>query len=183
MRVTFTKLDEKRYGIAIDREFGPALIPRNGPGYDDWMPHDLAHYLVEETYGIELGVWGQLAAGGGGIFSPAPWDDNLRNRRRAQRIGAIGRDDMVRSEHLVQLTMATWERTIGRPKHRIPHQVEVEPESLHLTVRRLGEVAQRWQRLQQGESLAFAWPAGLTFDAAKSQRGRRAPRRTPTARR
>ena len=56
MKVTFTKVDVKRYEITIVREHGPALLPRYGPGYDDLMPHDLAHYLVEESYGIELGV-------------------------------------------------------------------------------------------------------------------------------
>ena len=72
MRVTFTKVDTKRYAIAIVREHGPALVPRFAPGYDDLMPHDLAHYVVEEFFGIELGVWGQLAAGGGGIFTRLP---------------------------------------------------------------------------------------------------------------
>ena len=64
MRVVFTKVDAKRYSIAIEREHGPALVPRPAPGYDDLMPHDLAHYVVEEFFGIELGVSRQLAAGG-----------------------------------------------------------------------------------------------------------------------
>ncbi|CAM3313237.1 hypothetical protein OCAE111667_03235 [Occultella aeris] len=62
MRVTFTKVDGKRYLVAIERERGPALVPRHAPGYDDLMPHDLSHYLVEECFEIQLGVWGQLAA-------------------------------------------------------------------------------------------------------------------------
>ena len=110
MQVTFTKADAKRYTVTIERENGPALVPRFAPGYDDLMPHDLAHYLVEEFFEIELGVWGQLAAGGGGIFTPAPEDNSLQYQRRSQRIGAIGRADMARSEQLVLVTVVTWEQ-------------------------------------------------------------------------
>ena len=138
------------------------------------MPHDLAHYLVEEHYGIQLGVWGQLGAGGGGIFAPAPEDNTLQVRRRAQRIGALGRAEMARSEELVVLTVAAWERTIGRTKHQPgAHLVAPGPEEFRSAVRRMGEVAQRWESVQLGRSLTFTWPRHLTFDAAKSHRGRR----------
>jgi hypothetical protein len=174
VRVTFTKVDGKRYTTTIERERGPALLPRFAPGYDDLMPHEIAHYLAEECYEIELGVWGQLAAGGGGIYTPAPSDNTLRYRRSAQRIGAIGRSDMMRSERLVVLTMAAWGRSIGRQNHRPgPVSVEVDPEALRRAVRRFGEVADRWAALQHGGSLAFTWPRHLTFDPATSRRGRR----------
>jgi len=174
MQVTFTKAGPKRYTVAIEREHGPALVPRFAPGYDDLMPHDLAHYLVEEYFEIELGVWGQLASGGGGIFAPAPEDNSLRYQRRAARIGAIGREDMQRSEHLVVTTVAAWERTVGRTKHRdFSHGAEVAPDTLRGAVQRMGEVAGRWRALHLGGSIAFVWPKELTFDAAKSRRGRR----------
>ncbi len=180
--MTFTKVDDKRYLVTIEREHGPALVPRFAPGYDDLMPHDLAHYLVEESYGIQLGVWGQLAAGGGGIFTPAPEDNTLRSQRRAQRIGAVGRADMARSEQLVVLTVFTWERSIGRVKQQTrPASLEVDPEDLAAAVRRMAEVAEQWRALPHGRSLTFTWPRRLVFDAATSPRGRRSPRRTRTA--
>ena len=118
MEVTFTKVDDKRYTIAIEREHGPALVARSGPGYDDLMPHDLAHYLVEEYFGIELGVWGQLAAGGGGIFSPAPEDNTLRHQRRVRRIAAVGREmQSPPRSGLVAMVVTAWERSIKRVKH------------------------------------------------------------------
>ena len=182
MQVTFTKVDDKRYRVSIEREHGPALVPRFAPGYDDLMPHDVAHYLVEESYGIELGVWGQLAAGGGGIFTPAPEENTLRHQRRAQRIGSVGRADLARSEQLVVLTVATWERSIGRVRHQTPSApVAVDPDELTSAVRRMAEVAAQWQALPRGGSLRFTWPQRLTFDAASSHRGRRSPRRTRTA--
>jgi hypothetical protein len=174
MEVEFTKASDRRYSVAITREHGPALLPRYAPGYDDLMPHDLAHYLVEEEFGIELGVWGQLAAGGGGVSLPAPTGNDLRNRRRSQRIGAMGRDDMARSERLVAMAVALWERSIGRPKHQArPLTVDVDPEQLRRAVRRLDEVSGRWHRLPIGRSLTFEWPQQLTLDIAKHHRGRR----------
>ena len=177
MRVRFTKVDGKRYLIAVDREHGPPLVERYGPGYDDLMPHDLAHYVVEEHFGVELGVWGQLAAGGGGIFYPAPEDDSLKNRRRVERIAATGREDMIRSENLVVLCMQAWERSIGRRRHQTRTVgIRLSDEELSRAVARLHAVAVRWKALPQGGHLTLEWPPHLTFDAAKSHRGRRRKR-------
>jgi hypothetical protein len=182
MRVTFTKVQAKRYEVAITRERGPALVPRFAPGYDDLMPHDVAHYLVEEYYGIELGVWGQLAAGGTGLFTPAPEDDSVRYQRRGRRIGAVGRADMQRSERLVGITVAAWQRGTGQVTHgTVPIPSDLDPALVGGAVRRMDEVARRWQALPYGGSLTFTWPARLTLDPSKSRRGRRAERRTPHA--
>lgn len=181
MQVIFTKVDDKRYSITIEREHGPALVPRRAPGYDDLMPHDLAHYVVEEFFEIELGVWGQLAAGGGAIFTPAPEDNSLKYQRRAQRIGAIGRHDMTRSEQLVVITVSAWERTINRVKHQTREfPVDVEAETLQGAIRRMDQFARRWQTLQHGAALTLTWPRHLTFDPSKSRRGRRGAKRNPT---
>jgi hypothetical protein len=180
MEVTFTKVDDRRYLVAIERQLGPPLVPRFGPGFDELMPHDIAHFLVEEYFGIELGVWGQLAAGGGGIFFPVPEDNSLGYRRRAQRIGHAGRADMQRSERLVVITVAAWEQAIGRVEHvPSPCQNEVDPRALEGAVRRLSEVADRWGALPSGGSITLEWPRRLTFDGSKSHRGRRTTSRTP----
>ena len=180
MQVTFTKVDDKRYWIAIEREHGPALLPRPAPGYDNLMPHDLAHYLVEEFFNIELGVWGQLAAGGGGIFTPAPMDNSLHYQRRAQRISAIGREDMARSEQLVVITVSAWERSINRIKHQgREFPIVVDAETLQGAIRRMDEASRRWHALHHGASLAFTWPRHLTLDVSKSRRGRRRTKRSP----
>jgi hypothetical protein len=181
VKVTFTKVDGKRYTVAIAREHGPALVPRPAPGYDDLMPHDLAHYVVEEYFEIELGVWGQLAAGGSGIFTPAPQDNTLRYKRRGQRISAMGHEDMARSEQLVVVTVAAWERRIHRVKHQTrAYPIDVDAGSLQGAVRRMDEVARRWQDLQPGTSMTLAWPSRLTFEPSKSRRGRRVSKRNRT---
>lgn len=175
MQVRFTKVDAKRYRIAIDRDHGPQLLERYAPGNDDLMPHDLAHYVIEEVFGIELGVWGQLAAGGGGIFYPAPEDNSLQNKKRVDRIGVVGRADMARSEDLVVFCVSAWERSVGRVKHQTRH-VGMRPTAAELerAVRRLDEVSGQWSELGFGSALTFTWPRHLTFNGATSQRGRRA---------
>lgn len=175
MRVTFTKTDAKRYVVAIERDATPALLPRFGPGNDDLVPHDLAHYLVEEQYGIRLGVFGQIAAGASGLFFCAPENRSLTLTRRDKRIATVGHDDMVRSEALVQVTMARWEREVGgRTWHQgLPVTVEYDEKHLDRAVRRIHEVSAQWAGLGFGESLTLAWPAHLTSNVAGSQQGRR----------
>ena len=161
----------------------PALVPRFAPGYDDLMPHDLAHYLVETHYEIELGVWGQLAAGGGGIFTPAPEDNSLHYQRQVRRIAGIGRADMARSEQLVLITVVTWERSIGRIKNQVrPFPIEVEAGHARGAVDHMDDVACRWQALQHGGSLAFTWPRPPDLRRLEvPRRGRRSTRRFPHA--
>jgi hypothetical protein len=183
MEVTFTKLDDRRYSVSIERDHGPALVPRPGPGHDSLIPHDVAHYVVEECFEIQLGVWGQLAAGGGGLFWPAPEENTLKYKRRVQRIGAIGRGDMTRSEQLVQIVVPAWERSIDRIQHqpsRLP--IDLDPDTLHGAVRRMDEIARRWQELQPGGWLTSTWPRRLTLDVSKSRKGRRRERSLSSAR-
>jgi hypothetical protein len=167
VRVTFTRGDGRRYAVAIERERGPRLVPRDGPGFDEHMPHDIAHYLVEEQLGIRLGVFGQLAVGGGGLFVPAPADRTEADRRRVRRIAAEGRADMRRSEAAVGMCMAAWRRvpwTAG--------QDAVTPAERERVVRRIDEVAARWHALPPGGSLVFEWVSG----SASAPSRRRAPR-------
>jgi hypothetical protein len=192
MRVLFTRAKGNRYRIAIEREHGPPLEPRFAPGYDDYMPHDLAHYVIEERFEIELGVFGQLAAGGGGIFSPAPKHDSLAAKRTARRLAAIGRADMERSERLVGLCVSEWQRRSGRRRSTRARDNLGEASladgladglanasELDSAVRRLDEVAARWHGLEPGRSLTFEWPKHLTFNAASSHRGRQTQRLGP----
>src|SRR5262245_40005457 len=109
MDVTFTRMDDKRYGIAISRERGPDIPMMQAPGYDDWLPHDLAHYLVEEHFGIKLGIFGQAAAGGGS-FAPNPAERSGRTARTAKRLDSAAHADVGRSEELVGICVAAWRR-------------------------------------------------------------------------
>jgi len=82
MEVTFTKAAGRRYVMTVVRERGPRLAPRQGPGYDDHVPHDAVHFLVEAEARLSSGVFGQIAAGHNNIFWPA---DPKAQRRQARR--------------------------------------------------------------------------------------------------
>lgn len=174
MQVTFTKMDAARYSVAITRERGPALVARQAPGYDPYLPHELAHYLVEDEFDIRLGVFGQLAAGGEGVYTPAPNDRSGRSRRTAKRIAEIGRDDMSRSERLVGLCQSLWKARSGRAS-ATPAVIDMAlatPFDVDRTIKRFDEVSGRWSALHSGESITFEWPESHTFRSGTSSAGR-----------
>jgi hypothetical protein len=72
MRVRFHKTDECRYGVVILRDGSEPLRMPTAPGNDRLMPHDLQHFIAEQELGIELGIFGQVAAGGTAGNNHAP---------------------------------------------------------------------------------------------------------------
>lgn len=56
VEVRFTKLDGRRYLVKVDRELGPQLAERQGPGYDDHLPHEAVHFIVEAEAGLTRGI-------------------------------------------------------------------------------------------------------------------------------
>ncbi len=126
-------------------------------------------------------MFGQLAAGGGGIFVPAPADRDERDRRRVRRIAAAGRADMGWSEAAVGYCMAQWHARTGRPL--TPYAVDagvVNPAELARVLGRLDEVSARWRALLPGGSLTLEWPepAGAArVPTARTSRTRPAPTR------
>ncbi|OJY47531.1 hypothetical protein [Pseudonocardia sp. 73-21] len=174
MQVTFTKWGHRRYLVTIDREQGPPLVPRGGPGYDDHLPHDIAHFAVEEQLGLALGVFGQLAAGGAGIFAPAPVDRTTGERRRAQCIAAAGRPDMARSEAVVRICTARWQASSGRAAGPVADHGNVATVAeTERVLARFDELSARWRALPDGGSLVLDWPVSGSGSAPTR---RRAPR-------
>lgn len=179
MRVSFLRESGRRYAVAIEREHRPALRSRVAPGYDDALPHDLGHFLVEEWCGIRLGVFGQLASGGAGIFRPAPADDTTRHRRTARRLAEVGRPDVERSERLTQLVVTAWLREGPVDLDALAGAGVRDPAGL---LRRLDELSARWRATAPGEALVLDWPRHLVFDSAGSPAGRRQSRERHRAR-
>src|SRR5918992_4255184 len=68
MDVTFTKTPGRRYLVTVERQVGPALAPRYGPGYDPHLPHDLVHFVVEAEAGLTGGGLMPVGARRHGIF-------------------------------------------------------------------------------------------------------------------
>lgn len=171
MDVTFTRMDKRHYGVAICREHGPDVPVRTAPGYDDWMPHDLAQYVVEEQFGIKLGIFGQTAAGGG------PFTRDRRTTRTTQRLNSVAEGDVSRSVRLVAICEALWRRqAFGTELPEWVADEDVADPEVQACAARLAEVSRRWHRLEPGRSLSFSWPTELTLDPAGSRAGRRTMR-------
>jgi len=105
MRVQFHKTDERRYGVVILRDGGEPLRMPTAPGNDPLMPHDLQHFIAEQELGIELGIFGQVAAGGtAGTFHGTT--HNGKAKRRSKNLSKNGRNDAARSERATYLCVA-----------------------------------------------------------------------------
>jgi hypothetical protein len=163
MRVRFRKTGARRYAVLVDRERAPALVAHPAPGYDDYLPHDLLHFVAEAEWGLDGAVFGQLAAGGDpGIFLPV--DDELvaqwvRRRKLRPRVQPKGR----RSELLTHALHRAW--YARRRRHPLPSdwadllaEARVDRERLSRVVASLDEVARRWHDLRVGEQITLEWP-------------------------
>jgi hypothetical protein len=146
----------------VERERAPTVIA-NAPGYDDYLPHDLLHFVAEAEWGLDGAVFGQLAAGGDpGLFLPvepelvARW---LRRRKLRPQTRPKGR----RSELLAfGLERAWYARRRRRPLpdgwDDLLAEARVDHERLARVVASLDELAERWHGLRIGEELTLEWP-------------------------
>jgi hypothetical protein len=141
MKVTFTKRDSRRYSVHVERERAPDLWC-GSIGYDDWLPHDLLHFVAEAGFGLDGAVFGDLAAGGNArIFQPV--DKTLVAKLwRKQRIHRTRLPEGRRSEE------RAWELETGWRARTLPPQLE----------QKLDDLAARWHALQVGGSLTLEWP-------------------------
>ena len=127
----------------------PAVTMNPAPGFDPRLPHDLVHYAVEREHGIELGVFGQLAAGGNlRTFRRLDETPDRRLRRRGERLAREHLDELARSERLAAEALRAW---IRGPR---PHA----DERLERVCARLDELSARWRALGVGGELTLTWP-------------------------
>jgi hypothetical protein len=177
MDVTFTKGPGRRYRMTVVREHGPELAPRHGPGYDDYLPHDVVHFLVEAELGLSGGAFGRVAAGRNNIF----WAADPAVRKRQARREAKHRPtqaehaDMARSEQLASLCQPLWQLRAGQRSDLPAWFSALEPgivqsPLVERILARLDEFAARWHALPLGGSITLPWPT-------PGQRGVDRPRR------
>ncbi len=141
MKVSFVKTGTRRYAVEVGRERYPDL--RCGSiGYDDWLPHDLLHFVAEAELGLDGGVFGDLAAGGNArIFVPVD-KDLVAKMWRKQRIRRTRLPDGRRSEELAGELERGWRARTLAPELQ----------------QKLDDLAARWHALPVGDSLTLEWP-------------------------
>lgn len=171
MNVAFRRTGARRYAVVVTRAGQPPQAMDPAPGYDDDIPHDLVHYVVEAELGLENGVYGRAARGGGTFITRAEQDVSPRERARKQRKQqrrerALGANDavsaeMARSERLAGVCDLVWRRKQGqRPDPaRTPPVLRAEDAAeVERIVARLDQIAPLWRALLVGQELVFQWP-------------------------
>ena len=153
MKVTFTKTHERGYSVSIE---GPGIEPATmnpAPGYDARLPHDAAHFIVENELGIIGGVFGQLAAGGtAGTFVFAKDPRKARKaRRRGSAIAKENKADALFSEHAIYAAQSRWE------KHDIIPDTKISDDEIARICERFEEFAGTWSTLPVGGSITLEW--------------------------
>ncbi|HEX6242267.1 MAG TPA: hypothetical protein VFZ61_15255 [Polyangiales bacterium] len=171
MQVSFERTGPRRYGVRIVAPGQSVRFTNPAPGFDEHIPHDLVHYLVEAELRLSAGVFGRAAQGGSAFFVT---DDgsSARERRRAQRRqqrrehSLEQRDvhgEMARAERLALLCDIAWRRLHGHvtaaPGMAVPAPTPEESAWVARVVHKLEHIAPRWHALPVGGSLTFTWPS------------------------
>lgn len=195
MVVVFRRVRERRYAVEARRSVFPDLEMNPAPGYDQLIPHDLMHMVVEAQLGLNRAVFGQLAAGGdAGTFHPlftqhetSSEISRVRNRvkDRGRKLLAEGRDDCARSEratyicwqHWMSKSQSNYRKAISRDMAQQSKEVRdvaagAELKQLNETklaeiCKHLDELSSCWSSLKVGQSMAVRWPdLAVGYDAA-----------------
>jgi len=173
MRVSFKRTGVRRYAVILSLPGKGPQVMDPAPGYDDDIPHDLVHYVVEAELGLVHGVYGRAAQGGGTFMGREGTGLSARERTRQQRKqrkresslsnrDAASARDIETSERLAALCDITWRRKHGQRPDPLRKAAEplfdTDAASVARVVARLDPIAQRWRALVIGEALSFEWP-------------------------
>lgn len=188
MEARFKRIGERRYAVELVVPGAGVQSMSPAPGYDDDIPHDLVHYIVEAELQLHRGVFGRAAQGGGTFVREGAASlsarELARQRRKSKKreSGLRARDDagareMATSERIAALCDVAWRRRHGQQ----PDPLRVAPEPLsedeaarvERVVKRLDAIAPLWRALPIGGALLFRWPSALptVSSALTSERG------------
>jgi hypothetical protein len=177
MDVSFRRTGARRYAVVVETAGKAPQVMDPAPGFDEHIPHDLVHYVVEAELRLSAGVFGRAARGGGTFVTAAPAGQSPRARARERRkqlrreaslrgADEAKTDDMVTSERLAFVCDLAWRRRHGqRPDLTRPApSVALTPADarrVEQVVARLDALAPLWNVLPIGGELAFTWPDTL----------------------
>lgn len=152
MNVTFTRTGERRYRVSVE---GPGIEPSYmdpAPGYDERLPHDAAHFIVENELAIAGGVFGQLAAGGtANTFRSDTLKKPRKTKKRGQAMAKANTKDALFSEHAVYAAQSRWE------KHDIIPDTKIPAADIAHIIEKFEEFAAGWSKLPVGGSITLTW--------------------------
>lgn len=183
MKIEFIKTSERSYAVRILRENFSMLEMNPAPGFDDLMPHDLCHLIVEQAFKIENAIFGQTAKGSG-TFRIQPLESSnsksdSRQRRKAKQKGKDSvkqnQEDYLKSERATYVCWQNWLAHSADSKlKQQAEEMRINAESIFsqmswaeravytkenlVKVRtRMDELSNQWQNLKIGEAMSVDW--------------------------
>jgi len=152
MKVTFTRTGERRYRVSVEGSDIESLYMEPAPGFDDRLPHDAAHFIVENELRILGGVFGQLATGGtANTFRSEELKKPRKTRQRGKEIAKANKNDALLSEHAVYAAQSRWEH------HDIIPDTKIPLVDITRIIKGFEEFAAKWSRLAIGGSVTLEW--------------------------
>jgi hypothetical protein len=167
--IDFFKPEQRRYRSVLYRRDG-LVVELDGGGYNKVggpareLPHDLAHFVVEDGLGLEAGLWGVLAAGG--MFGHAKVIEGRRPPHAAKRAQAVvdaAGDRLSQAEMLTRFVcdqaLAGADADVRRLQASAGERWwrETSVDQLSRTCRALRETSVKWRELPAGEALRVHW--------------------------
>lgn len=168
MQIVVTRVDAHRYSTIVERDGVRLRVP--GYGFMRALPHDLAHFVVEGSLGLQRGFWGSVADG-----AEFRGMERIGGRRKphatqnAKTTGQENADYLSEAERLV----ACFERIAERNLDQVPRLAEAELREAAATVRHRPQAATeldiakvcvawrmmqaRWNELPVGELIRIEW--------------------------
>jgi len=80
MQIVVTRMDAHHYSTIVERDGVQLRVP--GYAFTRALPHDLAHFVIEDTLRLDRGFWGSVARG-----AEFRGMERIAGRRRPMRPG------------------------------------------------------------------------------------------------
>ena len=174
MKLTLTRLDERRYETLIVRDDG-VRYHLTGVGHMFAIPHDLAHLAVEQTLRLDQAFWGSIADGA--VFESMRYLDGRRKpgaTAQSKQVLKSNRDRITEAEVLVRIINDALEQghTADSPELRERVRSRWTPagqRAQEYSNAEIVAVADAWRRmldlwtkLPTGGSIEFEWTTQRT---------------------
>ena len=169
MEITFAKKGLRDYQVVVKRDDG-VLLKVQSFDRPILLPHDMAHFVVENELRLEHGFWGLLAAGV--LFSNtrvAAGRVRPRARERSRSVLKEVGQQPIEAEVLVSVMLSIAEERVDEDWRKVqtrldevwkPRKSQRGPIS-HDEVRRvcseLRSAEEQWRALSVGQSTTVVW--------------------------
>lgn len=186
MRVQFHRTGKRQYSVTVLREGKEPLVKLSAPGFDDLLPHDMQHFIVELELGLRRAIFGQLAAGGTANTFHLATREAGRSlsrkeralRRKGRNLSAPGEEESSRSERATFVLWAQWlgtrkdeasklkSRTMSETASAIVagmspgERALYSPANVQRVLKAMDEASAQWEQLRIGQFVELEWKQG-----------------------